>query len=342
MGVYVRLGVITDRVDEATWQGIYADARRIAAAWTPKPLGIAWRSIGAERVGQYTTDIERSDGLSIVGDASSRLTGESFLFPSTIARRRLGDRSAASSGDSHSPDESASIGWRELFDRKTQGLPYHTLIVALGMLVEHRLPTRAMVHGDISRADVDTASRRLTEILGEPVGLPAIADPPRLRARLASTLAGDELERELENLAISDCGDALAADLLGTWLSVSEPSRVNRDLEYVARACDTPARLDPATRKVFSELVATIRSYMRRAEVRAQVESWGAVTTREMIARATVRDGLRLTATAWDEIETADLDELAFLLSTACMTIDGWHIHHAVRALLENPTLREL
>ena len=55
-----------------------------------------------------------------------------------------------------------------------------------------------------------------------------------------------------------------------------------------------------------------------------------------------MRDGLRLTSTAWDAIETADLDELAFVLATACMTIDGWQIHHAIRALLENPALREL
>jgi len=72
------------------------------------------------------------------------------------------------------------------------------------------------------------------------------------------------------------------------------------------------------------------------------VESWGAVPTRETIARATVRASFRLTETAWDAIESADLHELAFVLAAACVADEGWQVHHAVRALLENPALREL
>jgi hypothetical protein len=45
---------------------------------------------------------------------------------------------------------------------------------------------------------------------------------------------------------------------------------------------------------------------------------------------------------AWDAIEVADLDELAFLLGVLCVGPSNWEIHHAVRALLENRVLRRL
>jgi hypothetical protein len=50
--------------------------------------------------------------------------------------------------------------------------------------------------------------------------------------------------------------------------------------------------------------------------------------------------GVRLTSRAWDAIEAADLDELAFLHGVLCVKSTRWEIHHAVRAVLENPALR--
>jgi hypothetical protein len=61
MGVRVHLAVVVDRVFDAAWHGIYEKARRVARHWTPRPLSIAWRQIGAERVAQYVLDIEAAD-----------------------------------------------------------------------------------------------------------------------------------------------------------------------------------------------------------------------------------------------------------------------------------------
>jgi hypothetical protein len=52
--------------------------------------------------------------------------------------------------------------------------------------------------------------------------------------------------------------------------------------------------------------------------------------------------GVRLTSRAWDAIEAADLDELAFPLGVLCVGPRDLEIHHAVRAVLENPALRRL
>jgi len=49
---------------------------------------------------------------------------------------------------------------------------------------------------------------------------------------------------------------------------------------------------------------------------------------------------MRLTSMAWDAIEAADLDELAFLCGAICIGTTRWEVHHAVRAVLENRALR--
>ena len=54
-----------------------------------------------------------------------------------------------------------------LFGAKTQGFPYHALIVALGMLVEHALPGTAVVYGQISASDCEQAQRGVASILDE-------------------------------------------------------------------------------------------------------------------------------------------------------------------------------
>ena len=65
VGVYVHLAVVADRVDETTWQRIYADARRVVSCWTPPPIANGWRHIGNEKVVQYTREIEGPRGLHI-------------------------------------------------------------------------------------------------------------------------------------------------------------------------------------------------------------------------------------------------------------------------------------
>jgi len=326
MGVRVHLAVVADRVDDAAWRSIYADARRVAAAWTPQPIAAAWRRIGAEKVVQYTTDVERPDGLHIVGDAVSLTTAERFVFPSTLVPAFSRDR-AQSPGDGDVLVAVArsrrgvptGLGWWELFGDKTQGLPYHTLVVALGLLVEHRLPATAVVYGDLSTRDAETARRRLAELLGERVELPVVADPARLRGRLAAEIDGDELDVAVRGLApVHALAESIAADLLGVMRSTSVESQVRH------------------------ELVRSIRAQVHATELQERISQWEPVRAREAIARATSSCELRLTAAAWDAIETADLAELAFMLAAARAHTGGWELHHALRALLENPTLREL
>jgi len=91
-----------------------------------------------------------------------------------------------------------------LFGAKTQGLPYHVLIVALGLLVENALPGTAVVYGELSPHDGDQARRGLASILGEHFELPVVMDVDRIRRRLVGTMEAGVLDKGLRSLGPPD------------------------------------------------------------------------------------------------------------------------------------------
>lgn len=353
MGIHVHLAVLADRVSEATWREIYEKARHVAKQWTPRPLSIGWRHIGAVKVVQYPRELDATEGLHIVGDAETLTTGESFVFPAALDRAvswsdRIG--SPATADDDvlvavalqAKPEAEQRMRWRALFGNKTQGLPYHGLIVALGLLVEHALPGIAVVYGDFSSRDGEEARRGLASILGEELELPVVMDAERTRRRLVGHVDADTLAQAIRALCpTASPADAILGDLLGL-LRRSPGARVRHELEHVVCTCPDPWRLEVGTRRLLHEVLETIRSNVVRREVREQAEQWGMARTREALARGTQRSGIRLTSMAWDAIEAADLDELAFLLGATCVNTTGLEVHQAVRAVLENRALRRL
>lgn len=186
-GIHVKLAVFADRVSDDVWHAIYEKARRVATQWTPRPLATAWRHIGEVRVAQYTLEIETSAGLHLVGDAETLTTAESFVFPARLDRlgRARDSKCSPSSIQDRSQDDVLSavagllagetvcpVGLCNLLGSKTQGLPYHGLFVALGLLVKNSLPATAIVYGEFSQRDAEQARRGLVSILDEEFELP--------------------------------------------------------------------------------------------------------------------------------------------------------------------------
>ena len=304
------------------------------------------------RVGQYVPDIETEYGLYIVGDAETRTTGESFVFPPWVGR--AGSRCATGGSLGTADDVLAAVTRQhelaeaelarlsELFEGKTLGLPYHTLIVALGLLVENSLPGTAVVHGDISADDGNEAQRGLASILGEAFELPVVVDAERVRKRLAASLNADALEQAIGSLCPPDpYTQGLLGDMLARF-DRSPHARLRHELKHVVLTCPDPSVLGTDTRQLLNNLVETIRSGVVRMELRERVEQWGSMRTREAIARQTRERGLQLTSMAWDAIETAQLDELAFLLGATRIDVTVGEARQAVRAVLENQALRQL
>jgi hypothetical protein len=350
MGIHVNLAIVVERVSKTAWQRIYEKACRVATQWTPAPLYLGWRDIGAVRVAQYTLDTESPVGLNIVGDAKTLTTGESFVFPVTLGMHRHNHAAPAQSRYDvlvavarQDASTTQQLPHDDLFGAKTQGFPYHTLIIALGLLVEHLLPGTAVVYGDLSMEDGEEARDGLAAILDEEVALPVVLDEARMRRRLAVAMDGDALEEAVRGLAPTDSQwdpgyRALMADLLGA-LNARPGARVRHELEHVVLSCPVPDLLAAETRRMFRELVVAIRSCMARNEIRHRVAQWGAARTLEALADRTLRC-VRLTSRTWDFLETADLDELAFVYTAICMDNHEWHLHHALRAVVENRALR--
>lgn len=351
MGVHVHLAVVADRVSDAVWHRIYEKARRVAKQWTPRPLATAWRQMGAVRVVQYALEIETTEGLHLVGDAETLTTGESFVFPATLVRRAKPQGLDSSPSAAHDdvlvavasqldPDAACTPALCNLLGAKTQGLPYHVLLVALGLLVENALPGTAMVYGDISLRDGEQARSCVASILGEELELPVVVDVARLRRRLAAAMDAGTVDEAVRRLSPPDpCRQAIFADLLGRWRSRPD-ARVRHELEHIVPSCRDPNHLAPGTRRLLCTILDAIHSNIVRWELRQRIEQWGTVRTREVLARATWERGVRLTSIAWDTIEAADLDEIAFVLGALCLDTTRWEVHHAVRGVLENRALR--
>lgn len=393
MGVHVNLTVACERVSDDTWRAIYERARLVATRWTPRPLAIGSRQVGAVRVQQYVLDIEREGALRIVGDAETLAIGEQFVFPSWLPGADdwldaylvshndedsdwdEDELDAADDEDSAGPYEDDD--WQDaaaaaaeddarvvpdgdvllavaanadpdrvrhphscgLFGDRTVGFPYHTLIVALGLLVENALPGTAVVHGDIDLEDGQDAVRGLTAILGEPFELPVVLDRARLRQRLAG-LPADLLEQLIGELGPPSAEvEAFLNQALAGF--DSRPGAIFRDeMQTDIFSCTDPARLCPQTRRLLDHVVGFIESHAWRGELRERVERWGTSRTREAIAQQTQTSGIWLTSMAWDAIEAADLDELAFLYAASCVSVTDGDVRSVVRALFENRALR--
>jgi hypothetical protein len=232
------------------------------------------------------------------------------------------------------------VSWRELFGGKTQGLPYHGLVVGLGLLVEQELPGAAVVYGDLSRRDGEVARRGVGAILREEIELPVVVDGERLRRRLGASLRGEALEQAVRGMGPPDpYFEAIAGDLLGLLRSAPD-ARVCHELEHVVLSCPDPDGLSSETRQLLKRLVLAIHANIVRWELRERIEQWGLARTREALARRTLSSGMRLTSMAWDAIEVAGLDELAFLYMAACMDTTRLEVRQAVRAVIENRALR--
>jgi hypothetical protein len=351
MGISVHLAVVAARVSDAAWRELYEKARHVALHWRPRPLSSGWRNIGAVRVAQYTPQFETTEGLHFVGDAESLTTAESHMFPVTLAHhsapRGTWSRRPSSQADvvvtvAAELGERTSTDVQYLLGAKTQGLPYHVMIVALGLLVENALPGTAMVYGNLSIRDGEQARDGLAAILGEKFEPPVVMDVARLRSRLAASLDTDAVNAAVDRLGphstelYTIVGDLLAA------LCGQPSARVRHELEHVVATCRDPSQLHPGTQQLLRSLLDAIGSAIVRGEIRHRVEQLGASRAREAFARATQARYLRLSSMTWDAIETADLDELAFLAGATCFDTSRWETHHAVRAVLENRALRQL
>ena len=84
-----------------------------------------------------------------------------------------------------------------IWGAKTQGEPYHMLLLAIGCMIEARLGKHAIVDGDITRGQCVKAIEIANDVLGEKLELPVRCDAKRLIKRV-----GDLPITDLEKLSV--------------------------------------------------------------------------------------------------------------------------------------------
>lgn len=346
MGICIYTVVDPKHISRTAWQRVYDETVTVLRAWPDPPIRPRYRELAGVELVVYSRDVVAPEGWHICGDANSRLTAESIELP-----RKLGvDAPADPTTDialrvlasQTPPYERGGLRW--LLDNKTQNKPYHSLVLAIAMLIEHRLPHAALAGGDFTPEQAQAAQARLEAIVGEVVPLPLAADLPRLRARLDPHMKGPAVYEAMQTLS---CRGTLGAVFI-SLLSGSFGSRPHQEIEE-AVSCTDVSTLEQLTRDAFDLLMAQSKALFGRpiaadpddrSAFPAELVALDARELLEVIASGTKQTYLRLTEMAWDEIQRASLPELQLLAMLASHPTSGLIAHQLRRAVFESVAIR--
>lgn len=362
MGIVISVAVDPSCISRAAWSEVYEETLTVLRQWPDPPLRPTHREIAGVEVITFSRKVIAPDGWRICGDANSRLLAQSFVLspdlgvddpgepPGDLLLRILDSREP--------PYHRQGVRW--LFNRKTQGKPFHLLVLAIAMLIEHRLPHAAFVMGDFSSLEARQAQTCLRTILGEEIPLPLSARPKALVARLQAHLDGEALDDAIETLA---CRGPMAGILIGMFdgtLGCHERQEIEE-----AVACTDVHALEELTRDGFAFLVAQAKAVFGQwssddpddpIDYPDDLLVLDAHELLEVIAVGTKKTHLRLTEVAWDEIEAAceeasavgdddtsagdRLDELRLLALLATHPTSGLVAHQLRLAVFESVAIR--
>jgi hypothetical protein len=348
MGISIHVIVDPSCISKTAWQRVYDETVTVLRGWPDPPIRPCYREIAGVDLVVYTRDVVQPDGWHICGDANSRLTAESIELPVALGvddpRDPPSDLVLRALATQEPPYDSQGLRW--LLSNKTQAKPFHLLVLAIAMLIEHRLPHAALAGGDFTPDEAREARSRLEAILGEVVPLPLCAEPKRLRARLRPHLRGRALGEAVESLS---CRGTLAAVLIGL-LNGSFGSRPRQEIE-AAVGCTDVSTLDALTREAFEFLMGQSKALFgcsasagssERTAFPAELAGLDAQGLLRVIASGTRATYLSLTEMAWDDIQRASLPELRLLAMLATHPTTGLVAHQLRRAVFESVAIRRL
>ncbi|MCA9710244.1 MAG: hypothetical protein KDK70_30675 [Myxococcales bacterium] len=349
MGVSIHVIVDPTCIARAVWERVYHETVDILRGWPDPPLRPVRREVAGVDVVVYTRDVVVEHGWHICGDATSRRLGESIELSSVLGvdrpRTPPSDLLARILASREPPYDAQGLEW--LLGNKTQGKPFHALVLAVAMLIEHRLPQAALVGGDFTPDEARAAGARVQEILGEEISLPLCAEPERLRERLRPLVREAELVLAVETLS---CRGPLAGILLGLLDgSLGAPGSYNRQQIERAVACTDVSTLDLLTRQAFEFMMGQSKALFGQAMgdgpgaplgLPRKLCALGAGELLEIIACGTRATYLRLTEMAWQEIQCSPLPELRLLALLATHATAGTIAQKLRRAVFESTAIR--
>ncbi|MCX4246473.1 hypothetical protein [Paraliomyxa miuraensis] len=350
MGITISVVVDPSCISRTAWSQVYEETLTLLGQWPDPPLRPAYREVAGVELVAYSRAVAEPDAWHVCGDANSRLFAESIELPRELGvdqpREPPGELLLRVLESWRPPGDGEALEW--LLHRKTQGKPFHLLVLAVAMLIEHRLPHAAFAMGDFSRQEARQAQTHLRTILGEEISLPLAARPKALADRLQPHFAGEALGDAVDELV---CRGPLA----GLLISLFDGSLGSYERQEIERAvaCTDVSSLDELTRNGFEFLIGQAKAVFGEwssddpGDPIAYPDDLLALDAHELlqvIAMGTKKTHLRLTEMAWDDLEHAcaneALDELRLLALLATHPTSELVAHQLRRAVFESPAIR--
>jgi hypothetical protein len=367
MGVHVILDIEPSGIDDSAWVAVYEETLALLEAWRPRLLGWGSRTVGGRRVGMYARSIRGNaanpgkECWTVVGDRESLHTAEAQSLYRDLAHyprgegRAVADDVVAAAAGPTRPDTGGPVC---VFGDKTQGYPYHLAVLAAAMVVEERFPRRAMVWGDIDRAEAELARKMAAPILGRELPLPVRVDAATLIDRLRAAYDADGVAGAFERVhcgvlppttavleALGGPESAVAARLVEEVERQRHAELFLRLMQRASEAAgdDTHALAtlaDPDAMGTFQRECVRMTSWtVTQQQQRATLldENEG----KREVSRLLADHPLVLTEDAWDAVLAEhDLEVLHFWI--ALLRIPGFELRtsHVRRAIFENPAVR--
>lgn len=144
-------------------------------------------------------------GWHIFGDLESMMTAESVELFKNLEYYRHNYREGAGYDDILAEKVFFEIdsNWKKyerrtfdnvrVFDGKTQGYPHHLYLLAIACLIESRFPKHAVVYGDLSIGQMESAVEWANSILDKPIQVTERTDNNKLLSRIRRII-DDEMD----------------------------------------------------------------------------------------------------------------------------------------------------
>lgn len=191
MGTYINLSIISSNISNLEWEQVYDESLKLVNAF---PFAdVAEREFFGYKLPVYVKANEKTapeQHWFARGDLNSKRFAETFILYRDISHYQ-----AAQSGSSQKDILFEDDQWKiDIFSSKTQGYEYHLYILAIAMLIESRLPERALVSGNIDYEQCVKAKEWADQYLSSPIEIPVRVDVDKLLSRATHNNEMDQIK----------------------------------------------------------------------------------------------------------------------------------------------------
>ncbi len=200
MGINILLNIIPEKINPKEWSKVYEESIELLKKYPDEILGVKTikTEFGERRL--YSRDIENDidnpekRNWRIEGDNKNKKFAETFrLYYNINNYLKVKTKNINQVKDILLEKTPSKDNYTVVFSEKTQGCPYHSIILAIASLIETRFSPYALVSGNIDLIQSKEAINFANGVLKENVEMPVSVQPDKLFNRLSNFFTGKEL-----------------------------------------------------------------------------------------------------------------------------------------------------